>query len=118
MLIIGTNTILYCTRWADTVAFYRDTIGLTTTFENDWFVEFELADGAHVSIADARRTSIQPGGGDGITLSWQVADVTASRDQLTERGVAVSPPMVRWGAATAFLHDPEGNRIEIWTADV
>lgn len=114
MLITRTNTILYCARWVDTVTFYRDTLELTSSFENDWFVEFDLADGAHVSVADASRATVVPGAGAGITLSWQVTDLGAACDQLTARGLFVAAPTRRWGADTVFIHDPEGNRIELW----
>ena len=56
----ATNFILYCDRWDETVDFYRILLGLTETFSNPWFVEFRLCGGASVSIADARRASIQP----------------------------------------------------------
>lgn len=115
MIVTRTNTILYCASWADTVTFYRDTIGLVLSFENDWFVEFALTDGAHLSIADAGRATIEPSDGAGITLSWQVTDLAAACDELTAQGVAVSPPTRRWGATTVFAHDPEGNRIELWS---
>ncbi|MGB3737531.1 MAG: VOC family protein [Ilumatobacter sp.] len=116
MRITRTNTILYCAEWADTVAFYRDTIGLESSFENDWFVEFGLTDGSHVSVADARRATIEPGagGGSGLTLSWQVTDLSAQCARLATLGVDVPSPIRRWGASTVFIHDPEGNRIELW----
>ncbi len=112
-----TNTILYCARWPETVNFYRRTLGLRTSFENDWFVEFDLGRGAFVSIADAARASISAGGGAGLTLSWQVSDVRTIRDSLVERGVAASPVSARWGAETTFVCDPEGNRIELWSPE-
>ena len=114
-LVSRTNTILYCTEWADNVAFYRDVIGLQPAFENDWFVEFELAGGAHLSVADTTRATIAAGGGAGITLSWQVANLEAVRHRLVEQGVSVSEPTNRWGGTAVFLHDPEGNRIELWS---
>ena len=106
--------MLYCSRWAETVDFYATTIGFDRSLENDWFVEFDLHDGAHLSVANADRATIAANGGDGLTLSWQVADLDAERSRLSALGVAVSAPTPRWGALTAFLHDPEGNRIELW----
>jgi catechol 2,3-dioxygenase-like lactoylglutathione lyase family enzyme len=109
------NTILYCQLWADTVDFYRRVLGLAVSFENDWFVELVLGGDSFVSVADAARATIPSSGGAGITLSWQVADVAASRLALAERGVAVGEIISRWGAATLFVTDPEGNRIELWS---
>jgi predicted enzyme related to lactoylglutathione lyase len=108
------NTILYCSEWASTVAFYRDVIALETTHEAEWFVEFALHDAAHLSIADTARTSIDPAGGAGITLSWQVDDLAAECARLAAHNVATSDPMQQWGGRSVFLHDPEGNRLELW----
>jgi catechol 2,3-dioxygenase-like lactoylglutathione lyase family enzyme len=36
------NTILYCRHWRETVAFYRERLGLKSAFQCDWFVEFRL----------------------------------------------------------------------------
>jgi catechol 2,3-dioxygenase-like lactoylglutathione lyase family enzyme len=113
-----TNTVLYCERWVETVAFYRDTLGLDVAFENDWFVEFAVHPGAYVSIADAARTSVRPGDGSGITLSWRVADVTAVRSALAEAAVSVGEPRRRFGADVIDVFDPSGNRIEFWSGSV
>ena len=110
-----TNTVLYCDRWAEVVAFYRDRLGLTVTFENDWFVEFAVHTGAFLSVANAARASIRAGDGAGITLSWQVADVTAARSALAEAGVEVGDLIRRFGADVFDVFDPAGNRIEFWS---
>ena len=110
------NTILYCEKWQETVAFYRDTLRLPIVVSNDWFVEFKLTDNSFVSIANVRRATIAPAHGAGITLTWRVADVQRSRDFLTTLGVQVTPIKQRWGASVAYLTDPEGNRIELWQA--
>ena len=109
------NTILYTDRWAETVAFYRDSLALTVAFENDWFVEFALGSGAYVSVADAARSSIAPGRGDGVTLSLQVDDVRAVRSDLVRAAVDVGEIGVRWGAEVLDVHDPSGNRLEFWS---
>jgi catechol 2,3-dioxygenase-like lactoylglutathione lyase family enzyme len=61
------NIILYCKRWNDTVAFYRDTLKFPIHFSNEWFVEFTLADKARLSVANEEKTSIKSSGGNGIT---------------------------------------------------
>ena len=109
------NTILYCSRWAETVDFYRRSLGMAVFFENDWFVEFAIQHGVFLSVADARRATVPAGRGAGITLSWQVSDIGATRAGLINRGIVVSPITTRWRVATVFLHDPEGNRIEVWS---
>lgn len=110
-----TNTVLYCERWPETVRFYRHALGLAVTFENDWFVEFAVRPGAFLSVADASRSSIRPGDGAGLTLSWQVADITAVRSSLADAGVAVGELGRRFGSDVFDVFDPAGNRIEFWS---
>lgn len=111
-----TNTILYCRRWAAVVAFYRDVLGLPVHLATEWFVEFQAAGGAFVSIADEGRASVKSAGGAGITLSFGVEDVDAWRRRLEKSGVAVGRIRRHWGARAFFFRDPEGHRIEIWSA--
>ena len=110
----ATNFILYCERWAETVAFYRDVLRLTETFSNQWFVEFRLGGGASVSIADAGRTSIHPVQGRGMTLSIEVPDLDATRRWLERRGAKPSAVTIRFGSRVFDIYDPEGHRIEFW----
>ena len=112
------NTILYCDSWNECVAFYRDTIGLTVTFENEWFVEFNITGTAMLSVADARRATIPSATGAGITLTWKVDSVADARARLMRLGVAMTPLSTRWRATVCYCHDPEGHRIELWTPAV
>lgn len=115
MRINRINTILYCSRWEETVQFYRDGIQLPVLLEKTWFVEFQLTENGCLSVADAARTSVGSAGGEGITLSWQVDDIDAVHARLVSDGIAVTPMKTTWGNATCFLFDPEGNRIELWS---
>lgn len=108
------NTILYCTHWAATVAFYRETLGLTVEFANGWFVEFRVNAGAYLSIAEASRASIAAVAGQGITLAWQLDDLATCHRSLAAAGIAVTPIRRRWGAWVFYCHDPEGHRLEFW----
>jgi catechol 2,3-dioxygenase-like lactoylglutathione lyase family enzyme len=111
------NTILYCRAWQATVAFYRDRLGLPITFESDWFVEFALAPGARLSIADERRATIKSSGGAGITLTFQVEDARAVREALVTAGLEPGPLKEHgWGAWVFYLRDPEGHRLEVWSS--
>lgn len=108
------NTILYCRHWSATVAFYRHLLELPVSFENDWFVEFQLNEGAYLSIADASRASIAAVAGQGITLAWQVRDLTHLHAHLAAANAPVTPIRRRWGAWVFYCHDPEGHRLEFW----
>lgn len=111
-----TNTILYCEKWQETVAFYRDTLKLPVATERTWFVEFRLAANSFVSIANAQRATVASANGDGVTLTWQIQNVAATHQALAAAGVALTPLQTRWGALVTYLYDPEGNRIELWEA--
>lgn len=113
-MITRTNTILYCKKWRETVAFYRDTLELPVETENGWFIEFRLGETAFLSVANEKRASIKTAHGLGITLAWQVENVAGWRSRLLENGVACTSLQERWGALVTYLHDPEGHRIELW----
>ncbi len=110
-----TNTILYCSQWQATVKFYKERLDLQVNHNTDWFVEFQLAENQFVSIANAAESTIAPSDGNGITLSWQVGDLTAVHRELNRRGIAISPVLPKWGARVCYFHDPEGHRIELWS---
>jgi catechol 2,3-dioxygenase-like lactoylglutathione lyase family enzyme len=115
VIVDRANTVLYCRRWPETVAFYRDVCGFETTFANDWFVEFRIAcDVGFLSIADAARASVGAVEGRGVTLAWRTPDLAAAHAHLAAAGVVVTPIERRWGALAFFCHDPEGNRVELW----
>ena len=97
-------------------AFYRDRLGLTETFGNDWFVEFGLGPDAHVSIADASRASVGAMGGTGVTFSLEVSDLEDIRARLVGRGADPGPSSTRFDALVLDVHDPDCNRIEYRSA--
>lgn len=114
MKIKTANTILYCKKWAETVAFYAEVLHLEAHFSNEWFVEFWLNAGARLSIANQERASIKSGDGRGITLGFQVEDLLSIHTQLAEAGHHPTPIKARWGSQVFYVYDPEGNRIEFW----
>jgi catechol-2,3-dioxygenase len=115
LTIERSNTVLYCERWSETVAFYRSAIRLGVAFENDWFVEFQLTSSSFLSVADASRATIEPVEGKGVTLTLQVADLAAARALIESEGVAATDIRRRWEADVFYCHDPEGHRIEFWS---
>jgi len=114
MILQRTNTILYCSRWEATVTFYREIFDFNITHQTEWFVEFQLHSNSFLSIADAKRTSIDSVNGQGVTLSWQTANVYNVHDSLQKSGIQVTNIKTKWGANLFYLHDPEGHRIELW----
>lgn len=112
--IKAVNTILYCKKWEETVAFYRDGLKLLIISSNDWFVEFKLNDQSRLSVANETRTSVKSGDGKGITISLQVADMEQLQTELIEAGIASTPVKEVWGSKAIYTQDPEGNRLEFW----
>jgi catechol 2,3-dioxygenase-like lactoylglutathione lyase family enzyme len=109
------NTVLYCDEWVATVVFYREVLGFEVEHETDWFVEFRVAGDAYLSIADARRATIDAVAGKGITLTLHTSALAETRAYLEGDGVAATPITRRWGAEVFYCHDPEGHRIEFWS---
>ena len=114
MKIKATNTILYCRKWEETVAFYRTGLKLPVLSSTEWFVEFKLNDRSRVSVADEARTSVKSSGGNGITLSLQVDDIEQTRTELLAAGISPTPVKEVWGSQVFYIYDPEGNRLEFW----
>lgn len=110
------NTILYCKRWKETVAFYQQHLGLPITFSTDWFVEFRLTGAGHLSVANEARASVKSNGGQGLTLALQVDSAETAWRCLQARGLGPQPLRDHpWGARVFYVFDPEGHRLEIWS---
>jgi len=109
------NTILYCRKWQETVAFYRDVLKLDIHFSNDWFVEFSLSSCARLSIANEEKASIKSCEGKGITICLQINDLESIYSCLQESRTNPTPIKEIWGSYSFYVYDPEGNRIEFWS---
>lgn len=114
MIIQRSNTILYCKKWTETVAFYRDLFKFSITHQTDWFVEFQLMPHTFLSVANETRATIHSVNGQGITLSWQVEDIDEAYIYWSKQGISTTEIKKKWGAFVFYLHDPEGHRIELW----
>jgi catechol 2,3-dioxygenase-like lactoylglutathione lyase family enzyme len=116
MKILASNTILYCRNWQAMVDFYQGTLGFEQTFRKDsWFIELRISAGCHISLADEAHCTIGSSAGKGLTLSFKVADLAATHRHFTACGA--KPTAITshsWRAPYFYVHDPEGNRIELW----
>lgn len=108
------NTILYCRYWIETVHFYKNQLCFPVAFENDWFVEFQLTNTSFLSIADSARATITDVNGQGVTLTWEVADIEKTKAHLEMQDIATTQIRRRWGAWSFYCSDPEGHRLEFW----
>jgi catechol 2,3-dioxygenase-like lactoylglutathione lyase family enzyme len=120
MKILAANTIIYCRHFALSRHFYQEVLKLDISFQkDDWFIEFKVNSGAHLSIADANRCTIAAGDGVGITLSLFVQDLKAAHALFAEHGITTTDIKAKgWRAPYFYVHDPEGTRIEFWTRHV
>lgn len=110
------NTIVYCRKWKETVAFYKTQLKFQVTADLGWFVEFKLNDAARLSVADTARTSMGSCKGKGVTITMEVDDIETTHTYLEEAGL--NPPAIKdhaWGAKVIYIFDPEGNRLEFWS---
>ncbi len=115
MTVERANTILYCRRFHETLAFYEEGLGLRVLTRRDWFVEFHLGPDSALSIADERRATIRSAEGRGVTISLRVRDAARTRDELVAAGLEPAPMRRSWGSPAFFIHDPEGHRLEVWS---
>lgn len=115
MKIKASNIILYCSKWEKTVSFYREVLKLEINFSNEWFVEFNLNDGARLSVANDEKTSVKSSGGKGITISLNVDDIKTVHFFMVESGLNPTPIKSLWKSGVFYIYDPEGNRIEFWS---
>lgn len=111
------NTILYCRHWIETVRFYKTQMHLPVTFDNDWFVEFQLTPNSFLSIANSARATISDVQGQGITLTWEVTDLEQVKAYLERQGVPTTPIQHKWQALVCYCYDPEGHRLEFWSKE-
>lgn len=115
--IKSSNTILYCKKWEETVSFYHSLLKLPVLTSLDWFIEFKISDTSRLSFADKSKTSIESNDGKGITLTFEVDDIQNTLSNLIQMGLEnVVIKDHPWGAQVIHIHDPEGNRVEFWTA--
>ncbi len=110
------NTILYCKKWNETVAFYKTYLKLQVITSLEWFTEFKLNETSRLSVANEARTSIDSSDGKGITITMEVDDIESTHSYLQEAGVHPAEIIDHaWGSRVIYLYDPEGNRLEFWS---
>jgi hypothetical protein len=99
----------------DAVHFYKKQLRLPVSFENDWFVEFQLTETSFLSIANSARATISDVQGQGITITLEVMDLEIAKENMEMQYIATTPIQRKWGALAFYCTDPEGHRLEFWT---
>ncbi len=92
--------------------FYVDLLGLEVLMEGGGYLRVGNADGWHMGMEEG-----EPVGAEGIELVIAVPDVDAAFARLADAGIAFdSPPTdTEWGARHAWLRDPSGYRLSIYS---
>jgi len=126
-----THVRLMVERFNECFRFYREVIGLPTTYRPDAsgpYAEFALGGDKYLGLFD--RPSMQealdgpnaplaPLSDNRVALCFEVDDVDAEAARLRARGVvvAIAPRNHEpWGMRTTYLRDPAGNLIELYSA--
>jgi catechol 2,3-dioxygenase-like lactoylglutathione lyase family enzyme len=112
----SSHTVLYCERWEECIAFYRDILGFSVVFTNEIFVEVQPATGARIGLMNASRTRWPASCSESFILSFRVANIDETHQSLQRElsgiGAIEDHP---WGARLFEIKDPDGRRIEFWS---
>ena len=108
------NVILGTTDLARSLAFYRDTLGLTVQTEMKGFA-FLNGGGVTLSLSEAHGKLATPVAG-GTEVVFLVADVTAAHEALSACGVEFlnAPRNVTGDRWAANFRDPDGHLLSIF----
>ncbi len=92
--------------------FYVDLLGLEGLMEGGGYLRIGNSDGWHMGMEEG-----EPVGADGIELVIGVADVDSAHARLVDAGVTFDTPPtdMEWGARHAWLRDPSGYRLSIYS---
>jgi catechol 2,3-dioxygenase-like lactoylglutathione lyase family enzyme len=92
--------------------FYVELLGLEVLVEEGGYLRVGNADGWHMGIEQG-----EPVGAEGIELVIRVADVDEAFERLANAGIAFDTPPTAtdWGARHAWLRDPSGYRLSIYS---
>ena len=98
--------------------FYRDILGFALVFENDSYIEM-LAQGSTtmgVSFVSPELSGGEKFTGEGIILSFEVADVDAEFARLKASGVRILEELrdKAWGERSFVINDPNGVHVYIY----
>ena len=99
---------------ARTREFYVDLLGLEVLLEHAGYLRIGGGEGFHVGFEERPEGQV---GAVGVEIVVRVDDVDAAHRRLTEAGVvfATEPEDQDWGARHAWLTDPDGYRLSIFS---
>jgi len=93
--------------------FYVELLGLEVLSETPGYLRLGGGDGFHIGLEERPARDV---GAPGIELVVRVADVDVAAARLRAAGVPVTAPADQsWGARHAWLHDPDGYRLSVYS---
>ena len=104
----------YVTHMEESIAFYRDTLGLPMV-SHDYVVRFDV-DGVLFELVPVPPGTVVPGNGN-ARLCFGVSDLAATLRQLHARGIQTSDIKTKHGGKIAFFRDPDGNELSLWEGE-
>jgi len=109
MSVTGIAFTMYpVTDMARAVAVFHDVLGLRKTdFASDFWIEFDV-DGATFGIGNFEQVG-KPGTAQSLAIN--LADMTAFRKMLSERGLESTEPFETKVCWISMVRDPDGNQI-------
>ena len=119
-----TATVLFVQDLNKCMTFYRDVLGLPSTFNDDVSFGFRLGNqdfivlkvSAAAEMVGEEAILLHKGLSHTVLLCIGVDDVDAEYKALTAKGLTFTKPpkSQAWGRRTAYFADPEGNLWELW----
>ena len=103
----------------ESLAFYKDILGLEVNSQDGNFADFKLEGTSLAIFQKSDATSMfseeHMGSGGGIVLGFQVDNVEEICKNLIDKGVEIfeGPKTTEWGQTVAYFNDPDGNIWEI-----
>jgi catechol 2,3-dioxygenase-like lactoylglutathione lyase family enzyme len=106
------HVFVHVTDLAASRMFYVEQLGLRVLMEEPGYLRVGSTGGFHIGMEEDPAV-----GSEGIEIVIEVPDVDVAYRRLEERGVAFDQPPadMPWGARHAWLRDPSGYRLSIYT---
>lgn len=107
-LIQNTIPVLASLAIAETVHFYGDRLGFSTSVQRDDYAVLSR-DGAEIHFAYCKDRHIA----ENTSCYIRTDDIQALYEEFSAKGVYVEPPVERdWGMKELYVHDPHGNLLK------
>ena len=109
---------IFCFDWPDSLAFYKDKLGLPVKFESEdmGWAEFDVG-GASLAVerCDPNDEESQSLVGRFVGVSLQVSDIDSIYQELCLKDVEFlgAPQKQPWGGVLAHFKDPAGNTLTL-----